>query len=302
MAFLCIIAIQPIGLILPGGCGLRRVKIVKKRMQQTVLMVSGDRTQRRFAEQVVGKFGYRVVEVCDGAEAINYMNALSHPLPVLLLLDVPSGCTDAVRTVCAVKDFFAKLPIVALMPYGDMEHAMQTIRAGAVDFLMKPVEAERLHVSIRNALRLSALDNELQHLRNHSQKSTTALMDTQLPVCDENTSKKNYYQQESVAMKFDKENATMPLLDREGNVCKLIEMEEQAIRFALAYYEGHMSKVARMLGIGRSTLYRKLSDFGINPREELQAISKETVSQLSVDDVASAQVATSPWQTRRRAL
>ena len=34
------------------------------------------------------------------------------------------------------------------------------------------------------------------------------------------------------------------------------------IRLAISHYEGHMSEVARRLGIGRSTLYRKLKDFG----------------------------------------
>jgi transposase-like protein len=45
-------------------------------------------------------------------------------------------------------------------------------------------------------------------------------------------------------------------------------MESEIIRMAIARYEGHMSEVARRLGIGRSTLYRKLKEFGLEP--ELQ--------------------------------
>jgi DNA-binding NtrC family response regulator len=50
-----------------------------------------------------------------------------------------------------------------------------------------------------------------------------------------------------------------------GDVKKLAEVEEELIRFALKFYRGQMSRVARKLGIGRSTLYRKLRDYGIDP-------------------------------------
>ena len=54
-------------------------------------------------------------------------------------------------------------------------------------------------------------------------------------------------------------------VDDGGNVRKLADVEEELIRFALKFYRGQMSQVARKLGIGRSTLYRKLKDYGINP-------------------------------------
>ena len=43
----------------------------------------------------------------------------------------------------------------------------------------------------------------------------------------------------------------------------LEEIETEVIRFALAHYRGQMSQMARKLGIGRSTLYRKMKDIGI---------------------------------------
>jgi DNA-binding NtrC family response regulator len=54
-------------------------------------------------------------------------------------------------------------------------------------------------------------------------------------------------------------------VDVGGNVRKLADVEEELIRFALKFYRGQMSQVARKLGIGRSTLYRKLKDYGISP-------------------------------------
>jgi DNA-binding NtrC family response regulator len=54
----------------------------------------------------------------------------------------------------------------------------------------------------------------------------------------------------------------MPLLNENGDVRRLEEIEVEAIRFALVHYHGQMSEMARKLGIGRSTLYRKMKDYG----------------------------------------
>ena len=58
--------------------------------------------------------------------------------------------------------------------------------------------------------------------------------------------------------------------DSSGEVRKLSDVEEELIRFALKFYRGQMSQVARKLGIGRSTLYRKLKDYGIDPDNPLK--------------------------------
>jgi DNA-binding NtrC family response regulator len=54
-------------------------------------------------------------------------------------------------------------------------------------------------------------------------------------------------------------------LDERGNVRSLAEVELAMIQFAIDRYQGQMSEVARRLGIGRSTLYRKLKEYGIDP-------------------------------------
>jgi len=59
-------------------------------------------------------------------------------------------------------------------------------------------------------------------------------------------------------------------VDKGGHVRKLADVEEELIRFALKFYHGQMSQVARKLGIGRSTLYRKLKDYGIDPDDPMK--------------------------------
>ncbi len=52
------------------------------------------------------------------------------------------------------------------------------------------------------------------------------------------------------------------MLAGDGEIRPLEEMEAEIIRFAISYYRGQMSEVARRLKIGRSTLYRKLDEAG----------------------------------------
>jgi DNA-binding NtrC family response regulator len=53
------------------------------------------------------------------------------------------------------------------------------------------------------------------------------------------------------------------LYENDGNLRPLEEIEADVIRLAIGHYRGRMTEVARRLGIGRSTLYRKLADLGI---------------------------------------
>ena len=53
-------------------------------------------------------------------------------------------------------------------------------------------------------------------------------------------------------------------IDGTGEVLTLAAAEEEMIRFAIAHYDGQISEVARRLGIGRTTLYRKLKEYGID--------------------------------------
>jgi DNA-binding NtrC family response regulator len=59
------------------------------------------------------------------------------------------------------------------------------------------------------------------------------------------------------------------LLDEGGQLRRFEALEEEVIRFAIDHYRGRMSEVARRLGIGRSTLYRKLREYGITAEEVL---------------------------------
>ena len=61
---------------------------------------------------------------------------------------------------------------------------------------------------------------------------------------------------------------SLPLLANDGHVRPMETIEADAIRFAIDRYRGRMTEVARRLKIGRSTLYRKLKEFGYEPGPE----------------------------------
>lgn len=64
-------------------------------------------------------------------------------------------------------------------------------------------------------------------------------------------------------------NSTMvgiPAMTESGEIRRLEDIEADLIRLALGHYRGHITEIARRLGIGRSTLYRKMREFGLPGR------------------------------------
>jgi DNA-binding NtrC family response regulator len=72
------------------------------------------------------------------------------------------------------------------------------------------------------------------------------------------------YTPQGVGLRVSPTGMAIPAVDQQGSMRALRDIEDDAIRIALDRYNGQMSEVARRLGIGRSTLYRKIRDLGIN--------------------------------------
>lgn len=79
------------------------------------------------------------------------------------------------------------------------------------------------------------------------------------------------------------------LVDDDGEVRPLEELEADVIRFAIRHYQGRMSEVSRRLGIGRSTLYRKLKDFCFD--EEHVSVEDDSLQTGLKQPVSARQVA-----------
>ena len=68
-----------------------------------------------------------------------------------------------------------------------------------------------------------------------------------------------------VLMVEDEMQGGIDIFTSDNHVRPLAKIEADVIRLAIGHYRGRMSEAARRLGIGRSTLYRKLAELGINP-------------------------------------
>ena len=67
----------------------------------------------------------------------------------------------------------------------------------------------------------------------------------------------------TIELSADKSQIGIPILTDTGDVRPLDEVEADMIRLALGRYHGRMTEIAKKLGIGRSTLYRKMREFGL---------------------------------------
>ena len=64
-----------------------------------------------------------------------------------------------------MRDAASISPVIVQTAHGGIDNVVSAMRAGAVDFVVKPASAERLQVSLRNALAGKALDGELRRLK-----------------------------------------------------------------------------------------------------------------------------------------
>jgi DNA-binding NtrC family response regulator len=132
-------------------------------MSQTILIVDDDPVQRRLLEATVRRLGYDPV-IADGGDAALALLRAGHAAD-LMILDLVMPGLDGFGVLGALRDARIELPVIVQTANGSIETVVNAMRAGAVDFVVKPVGAERLSVSIKNALRLGSLEDEVRRMR-----------------------------------------------------------------------------------------------------------------------------------------
>ena len=133
-------------------------------MEGLILIVDDDAQQRRFLSAVLGAGGYRVAVAEHGEEALGMLGATGESAPALMLLDMHMPGMDGIEVLTKARANGTTIPILVLTSDGSIGRAVEAMRAGASDFLIKPVAPERLEVSIRNALAMSDLSSEVRRL------------------------------------------------------------------------------------------------------------------------------------------
>ena len=131
-------------------------------MTSTILIADDDPVQRRLLEAMVRRFGYHAETVESGEAAITRLETTSAVAIDLLILDLVMPDLDGMGVLTRMRERKIEVPAIVQTAHGSIEAVISAMRAGALDFVVKPVGAERLQVSIKNALRVDALEEELR--------------------------------------------------------------------------------------------------------------------------------------------
>ena len=133
-------------------------------MSSTILIADDDPVQRRLLEAMVRRFGYQVETVDGGEAAVARLEAADQPDVNLLILDLVMPDLDGMGVLGRLRERKHTTPVIVQTAHGSIEAVISAMRAGATDFVVKPVGAERLQISIKNALRVDALEDEIRRI------------------------------------------------------------------------------------------------------------------------------------------
>jgi DNA-binding NtrC family response regulator len=145
-------------------------------MAASILIVDDDAVARRLVENMVQKCGYETVIVDSGDAAIAMLTAPDAPVIDAVVLDLVMPGLDGMGVLAKIREAGLNIPVVVQTAHGGIDNVVSAMRAGAQDFVVKPVGIERLQVSLRNALNTSALKGELQRIR-HSREGRLTFAD-----------------------------------------------------------------------------------------------------------------------------
>ncbi len=116
---------------------------------ELIFVVDDDDAVRASFQALLETEGYRTIQFESG---IAFLDSLGGNPGACVLLDVKMPGLDGLEVQRRLNDHGVTLPVVIVTGHGDIAMAVQAMRAGAVDFLEKPVSRERLLASVARAI------------------------------------------------------------------------------------------------------------------------------------------------------
>ncbi|MCP4600114.1 MAG: sigma-54-dependent Fis family transcriptional regulator [Proteobacteria bacterium] len=127
-----------------------------------ILLVEDDVPQRKTLAGFLTKRGYEVIEAGSAMQAES--EAKKNDLD-LLMTDLRLGGPDGIELLYTLKRRHPEIEALVLTAYGTVDDAVRAMRAGAYDFLTKPVDLNRLEALVEKALERVSLTRENRGLR-----------------------------------------------------------------------------------------------------------------------------------------
>lgn len=131
-------------------------------MGKRVLIVDDEKNMRWVLGQALDADRYEVVEAADGKEALA---AVAGQEPDVMVLDHRMPAPDGMEVLRRLRAQGRTFPIIMLTAHGNVQTAVEAMKAGASEYLTKPFDLEELKLAIDKALRMGELAAEVERLR-----------------------------------------------------------------------------------------------------------------------------------------
>ena len=125
-------------------------------MSANILIVDDDPVQRRLLEAAIGRLGHKAYPVDGGKPALAALTHNGSDAFDAVLLDLKMPDIDGLAVMAAMREHDIDTPVIVLTAQGGIETVIAAMRAGAFDFLVKPVASERLAGAVGDAIRVSS--------------------------------------------------------------------------------------------------------------------------------------------------
>ena len=131
-------------------------------MKSRILVVDDEAEIRRSVRMILEYEGFEVLEASSGPDGVALAERES---PDLVFLDIKMPGMDGLDALQRIKASNEALPVVIISGHGTVSTAVEATKAGAFDFIEKPLTTERVLVTIRNALDRTRLADENKSLK-----------------------------------------------------------------------------------------------------------------------------------------
>jgi DNA-binding NtrC family response regulator len=127
-----------------------------------ILVADDEAPQREILSRILSGEGYEVITAPDGRDASELLRSAA---PDVLLTDMKMPHMDGMALLEFARREAPRLPVILLTAFGSVPQAIAAVRAGAFDFLTKPLDRDALLIAIDRAAGQSALRRENEALR-----------------------------------------------------------------------------------------------------------------------------------------
>lgn len=135
-------------------------------MSNTILIVDDDASQRKtLGMLLVKRLGYKILEAENGRDCLDILGADHGNAIKLIILDLRMPVLGGIETLQKIREAYTYLPVIMLTATKEIDDVVEVMKLGATDFMSKPVQAERMIVSVNNALKMKSLSDEVTRLK-----------------------------------------------------------------------------------------------------------------------------------------